>query len=259
MLNDNKVWLTIKEVSKETGKTPTGIRSSIKRKKIVRVKKKQTGKRFYWLIHKDECKQLIPQEHNEVIQPDNSEKQEMISLEGSDHQVKSLEKSKVEFIQKYEQMLKMSQIKFKEVESKIKCSQKELGQILQKLETEQQELEQSLQAELNKLCLSFESSDLENQLKEQNLKLEAELFSAKEKSKKQEEELQAIQIKAQNANVQIEKLKTQLLNMTKKKQQAEDKISQLEKEREVAIQKYLFGRKAKKLKNRSNINAVKVS
>jgi len=55
---DERVWYTLQEASRLTGKTPSSLRRLIQRKVIERVKKEHSKHGEHWLIHKEE---LIPQ------------------------------------------------------------------------------------------------------------------------------------------------------------------------------------------------------
>jgi hypothetical protein len=61
---DERVWYTLQEASKLTGKTPSSLRRLIQRKVIERVKKEHSKHGEHWLIHKEE---LTPQGVREMF------------------------------------------------------------------------------------------------------------------------------------------------------------------------------------------------
>lgn len=253
--NNANEWLTIKEVSNITGKTPASIRMLIKRGKIVRIREEHHYGRKYWVIHKDECELLGTQENEDVRIPNSmrtvTEHEITIPFETYDKQRSQWENEKTELIRTYEQGLMMYRFKFEELDRKLKLlpapveviahefekvkseledKEGELHQVnqaLQKLELERRELENTLQAqqEAHDGVVS-EREALSHQI-DQARELQGVIEGQKAKL---EEELESMRRETQET---AEKLSHQVEELGAGKQEAEEKAAQLDKERKI--------------------------
>lgn len=263
--NNANEWLTIKEVSNRTGKTPASIRMLIKRGKIVRIREEHHYGRKYWVIHKDECELLGTQENEDVRTPNSmrtvTEHEISIPFETYDLQRKQWENEKSELIRTYEQGLMMYRFKFEEIDRRLKLLPAPVEVIAHEFEKVKSDLEdkeetlRTTQGELHQVNqalqkLELERRDLENTLQTEQ-KSREEVISEREalsseidrikgiqgvlegQKAKLEEEMENLRRDSLETQEQAEKLSHQVEDLTTRNTQAEERAEQLDRERKI--------------------------